>query len=188
MNADFWADVLVVIHLAYVGFVVVGLVAIFAGMLLRWQWIRNPWFRWTHLAMILIVAGEAIVDFECPLTTWEKALRYRSWAMKIDPPLPQRVTSWWGSLGSPFGDSYVFWRVYDTWSPRYDNSETFVGRCLDTIMFPRLPEWAFTPIYIGFALVVAGTFVLAPPRRRKKATEPSVLPKTDSEIKTACSP
>jgi hypothetical protein len=69
------ADVVVALHLAYVGFVVFGQLAIFLGVLLRWQWIRNPWFRWVHLAMITIVAVEAILDITCPLTTWEYNLR-----------------------------------------------------------------------------------------------------------------
>jgi hypothetical protein len=171
--AEFWANVLVAVHLAYVGYVLIGLLAIFIGLLLRWQWVRNPWFRWTHLVMIVIVAGEAIVDFECPLTTWERRLRYQAFAMTIEPPLPHRVASWSGLLASPLGNgSLMAWpQVWNTWCPHH-SSETFVGRCLDTIMFPKLPDWAFTPIYIGFALVVLLTFVFAPPRGRKKAAPP----------------
>ena len=69
------ADVLVGIHLAYCSFVVFGQLAIMIGWPLGWNWIRNPWFRVAHLAMILIVAFEAVIDFECPLTTWERDLR-----------------------------------------------------------------------------------------------------------------
>ena len=69
------ADVVVAVHMAYVSFVVFGQLAIFLGVLLRWQWIRNPWFRWVHLAMITIVAVEAVLDITCPLTTWEYNLR-----------------------------------------------------------------------------------------------------------------
>jgi hypothetical protein len=72
----FLADLIVFIHVAYVGFVVVGLLLILAGILFRWQWIRNPWFRSIHLLMILVVAFEAVIDFECPLTTWEGQLRH----------------------------------------------------------------------------------------------------------------
>lgn len=43
---------------------------------------------------------------------------------------------------------------------------TFIGRCLHNILFYDLPPWAFTAAYIGFALVVLLTLVLAPPRRR----------------------
>ena len=69
------ADIVVFVHLLYVGYVVVGLLFILIGWPLKWSWIRNPWFRGTHLAMILIVAAEAMVSFECPLTTWEHQLR-----------------------------------------------------------------------------------------------------------------
>lgn len=72
------ADLLVGVHLAYVGYVVIGLVLIVLGICLGWGWVRNPWFRWTHLLAILVVAVEAVIEFECPLTTWENTLRY--WA------------------------------------------------------------------------------------------------------------
>jgi hypothetical protein len=72
----FLADVLVGIHVAYVLFVVLGLVAIVVGACLRWQWSRNPWFRCIHLLMITIVAVEAIFNIKCPLTDWEDQLRH----------------------------------------------------------------------------------------------------------------
>jgi hypothetical protein len=71
----FLADLIVGLHVAYVGFVIVGLLLILFGILLHWQWIRNPWFRLVHLLMILIVAFEALYDVTCPLTTWENDLR-----------------------------------------------------------------------------------------------------------------
>jgi hypothetical protein len=69
------ADVVVAIHVAYVSYVVFGQLAIFAGVVLRWQWIRNIWFRITHLAMMTIVALEAMLNIKCPLTVWECQLR-----------------------------------------------------------------------------------------------------------------
>lgn len=71
----FWADVIVALHAAYVGFVVVGELIIVVGALCRWRWVRNPWFRLVHLAMIAIVAYEALFHINCPLTDWEYALR-----------------------------------------------------------------------------------------------------------------
>jgi hypothetical protein len=58
-----------------VSFVVFGQLAIWAGVLWRWQWIRNPWFRWIHLAMMTIVGLEAVFGLTCPLTRWEADLR-----------------------------------------------------------------------------------------------------------------
>jgi hypothetical protein len=61
-----------------VSYVIIGELAILVGLFCRWEWIRNPWFRWTHLTAILIVAVEAILGITCPLTDWEDALR--EWA------------------------------------------------------------------------------------------------------------
>lgn len=69
------ADVVVIAHMAYVLFVIIGFLLTLVGCLFRWQWIRNPWFRGIHLAMILIVVAEAWLGIVCPLTTWEHHLR-----------------------------------------------------------------------------------------------------------------
>ena len=69
------ADLIVVIHLGYVFYVVGGLIAILIGMGRGRKWIRNPWFRVTHLLAILIVITEIILKFNCPLTTWEMSAR-----------------------------------------------------------------------------------------------------------------
>lgn len=69
------ADLIVVFHLGYVAFVVVGLLVVWLGVLLRWTWVRRPAFRVPHLVCTLIVPIEALNDFECPLTTWERNLR-----------------------------------------------------------------------------------------------------------------
>jgi hypothetical protein len=69
------ADVIVVLHAAYVAFVVLGQLAILVGILCRWTWIRRPGFRWTHLTAISIVVFEAWLGIVCPLTTLEAWLR-----------------------------------------------------------------------------------------------------------------
>jgi hypothetical protein len=69
------ADFVVVVHLAYVAFVVLGQLVIVAGAALRWQWIHNLSFRLTHFAAIVVVALEAVFGIECPLTVWEDRLR-----------------------------------------------------------------------------------------------------------------
>lgn len=69
------ADAIVAVHVAYVSYVVVGQLLIWLGLAMRWQWVRNPWFRWTHLIAIVIVGTEAILDIECPLTRWERHFR-----------------------------------------------------------------------------------------------------------------
>ncbi len=69
------ADLIVVAHAAYASFVVLGLVAVLVGSALRWRWVRNPWFRSIHIAMIGIVVAEAFAGIPCPLTVWEARLR-----------------------------------------------------------------------------------------------------------------
>jgi polyferredoxin len=69
------ADAIVVVHAAYVSFVVFGLLAIVFGVLLGKSWARNFWFRTVHLTMIAIVVAEALCGIPCPLTVWEDRLR-----------------------------------------------------------------------------------------------------------------
>jgi hypothetical protein len=69
------ADVILVVHFAFVAFVILGLLAVWAGRLLRWSWVRNFWFRLAHVLAIGIVAAEALGGVICPLTTWEARLR-----------------------------------------------------------------------------------------------------------------
>ena len=69
------ADLLVAFHTVYVGFVVVGQLLILIGLVCRWPWVRNPWFRIIHLLCIGVVAAEASCGVTCPLTLWERDLR-----------------------------------------------------------------------------------------------------------------
>jgi len=69
------ADAIVGIHILYVAYIVAGLVLILVGLRRKWNWVRNSWFRLTHLVAILIVIYEIIVRANCPLTTWEMQLR-----------------------------------------------------------------------------------------------------------------
>jgi len=73
----FGADLILFFHLSYVGYVVFGLLLILLGWWRGWSWIRNPWFRATHLVAILIVAVSAWFHIDCPLTVIENDLRAR---------------------------------------------------------------------------------------------------------------
>ena len=72
------ADLVLVVHAAFVTFVVVGLLLIWIGQVRRWGFVRNFWFRVAHLAAIGVVAAESVSGFVCPLTTWEDRLRLRA--------------------------------------------------------------------------------------------------------------
>jgi len=69
------ADLVLVFHFFIAGFIVLGLILVWAGALAGWRWIRNPWFRYLHLAAIAFVAAEALLGAACPLTVWEDLLR-----------------------------------------------------------------------------------------------------------------
>ena len=69
------ADLLLVFHFLVAGFIVTGLILVWVGALAGWSWIRNPWFRYLHLAAIAFVAAEALLGLACPLTIWEDLLR-----------------------------------------------------------------------------------------------------------------
>jgi uncharacterized protein DUF2784 len=71
------ADLVTVIHAAYVAVVVVGFVAILVGWAAGWHWVRNFYFRLVHLAMIGLVCAEALAGVTCPLTIWENMLRVK---------------------------------------------------------------------------------------------------------------
>ncbi len=132
------ADLVVAFHLGYVSYVVVGQLIIWIGLIFRWSWIRNPWFRWTHLLAILAVALEAVCSITCPLTSWEFELR-RMAGQEVE-------------------------------------ESTFIGLLFHNILFWDLPPWAFTAMYIGFAALVLGTFVFAPPRWRWRKGVPAASP------------
>jgi polyferredoxin len=69
------ADFVLVLHFCIAGFIVLGLILVWIGALAGWAWVRNPWFRYLHLAAIAFVALEALAGMMCPLTVWEDALR-----------------------------------------------------------------------------------------------------------------
>lgn len=74
------ADAILIVHVLFVGFVVLGLTAIYLGLLLRWSWVRNIWFRVLHLAGIGIVVLQSWLGVICPLTTWEMVVREKAGA------------------------------------------------------------------------------------------------------------
>ena len=59
------ADALLLLHLAFVVFVLLG-------GLLAWRWPRMPWLHLPALAWGVLVE---VADLGCPLTRWENALR-----------------------------------------------------------------------------------------------------------------
>lgn len=69
------ADTILVIHFAFVVFVVFGFVLILLGLVARWPWVQNRIFRIAHLLAIAAVVLQAWLGQLCPLTIWENKLR-----------------------------------------------------------------------------------------------------------------
>lgn len=95
------ADAVLVLHAAFVVFVVLGLALIYAGAR-RWQWVRNPWFRAAHLAAIGIVMAQSWIGMICPLTTLEQALR--TWAGE---------STYTGGFIAHWLERLLYWQVPD---------------------------------------------------------------------------
>lgn len=65
------ADAVLIIHAAFVCFVVFMLPCIAAGGALGWGWVRHYRLRVAHLAAIALVTVQTWVGAVCPLTTLE---------------------------------------------------------------------------------------------------------------------
>lgn len=75
MSNDLLADALLVLHALIVAFNVGALPLIWLGHFRKWCFVRNFYFRLSHLLLIGLVAAESLLGLMCPLTTWEEALR-----------------------------------------------------------------------------------------------------------------
>jgi hypothetical protein len=73
-----FADIILVLHVVFVLFVIFALPFIFIGKALHWRWVRNLWFRLTHVIAIGAVVIQAWIGVLCPLTTIEARLRVLS--------------------------------------------------------------------------------------------------------------
>ena len=74
----FLAEALVGLHLCVVLFMLLGFLGVCLGWPLGWSWIKNPWFRWSHLGIMLYIVLSALNNALCFLTHWEAALRARA--------------------------------------------------------------------------------------------------------------
>ena len=137
------ADVVVGLHLAYVAYVLLGQVFIVAAGTLKWSCGRNPWFRWTHITAIAVVAYEAVRGIRCPLSEWEEQLRALG-----------------GEAAALDGETFM---------GRVLHNLLFVDQYFTN---GTPPEGFFTTAYIAVLLIVVQAFLLYPPRafRRRAVT------------------
>ena len=107
------ADALLVVHFMIAAFIVLGLVAVWLGAALDWPWVRNPWFRYLHLAAIAFVAAEAVLGIACPLTVWEDLLRG---GRSMDGGAESFVARWVRALLFYQAPEWVFTSAYLAWT------------------------------------------------------------------------
>ena len=107
------ADTLLVVHFLIAGFIVLGLLAVWTGAALGWRWVRNPWFRYLHLAAIVFVAAEALLGIACPLTVWEDVLRG---GRSMDGGAESFVSRWLRALLFYRAPEWVFTTAYLAWA------------------------------------------------------------------------
>jgi Protein of Unknown function (DUF2784) len=71
----FLADAVLLVHCAFVAFVVLMVPLVYVGGVCHWAWVRYRWLRLVHLSGVLIVAVQSWVGVICPLTHLEDWLR-----------------------------------------------------------------------------------------------------------------
>jgi hypothetical protein len=68
------ADLVVIVHLIFAGFVIIGFFSLVIGSILGWVWTYGKRFRIGHLICVVFVALEALLGVICPLTLLENQL------------------------------------------------------------------------------------------------------------------
>ena len=98
MTAAVWqalADAVLVVHAAFVAFVVFGLVLIPVGHRCGWDVVNGLPFRLLHVVAIIVVALESWFGVDCPLTVLENELRLRGGAAAYQSSF---IEHWIGGL------------------------------------------------------------------------------------------
>jgi hypothetical protein len=60
------------------------------------------------------------------------------------------------------------WRLRDRAGQDFEGDISFVGRLIRKIIFIEIPDWGFTLMYVGFALLVVAVYILIRPNRRER--------------------
>ena len=77
-------------HVAIIIFNVAGLVVIPLGAWRGWAFVRIFWWRALHLAILAVVAVQALLARDCFLTLWQSALQRRAGETASGAPLIAR--------------------------------------------------------------------------------------------------
>jgi polyferredoxin len=115
-NGRMLADAILLVHAAFVLFVVGGLAATWLGLAQGWAWARNRVFRLAHLAAIAFVAAESLLGIACPLTVWEDALRGRDPGAESFVGRAVRAALYWDLPEAVFTAVYVAFALLVAWT------------------------------------------------------------------------
>lgn len=110
------ADAVLLVHAAFVAFVVGGLAAIWAGLAAGRAFARNRAFRLAHLGAIAFVAAESLLGIACPLTVWEDALRGRNPGAESFIGRAVRSILYWDLPEAVFTALYVGFALLVAWT------------------------------------------------------------------------
>ena len=113
MSAEFLyliaADAILLIHVLFVIFVVLGLLLVFAGKIFAWDWVHNFNFRLAHVVAIGVVVLQSWLGAICPLTVWEMNLREKAGDSVYEGSF---VTHWLQTLLYYRAEEWVFTLLY----------------------------------------------------------------------------
>ena len=96
MSSSFYtalAEAVLAFHLGVVLFNVFGLIAIPLGGWLGWSFVRVFWWRALHVALLALVAMQAVLGQVCFLTVWQAALLRRAGEAANDAPFIARIVN-----------------------------------------------------------------------------------------------
>ena len=88
------ADLVLALHVGVILFNLFGLVAVPLGAWRGWRFVRIPWWRALHLALLLGVAVQALAGRACLLTLWQAALTEAAGQAGDVRPLIRRWVEW----------------------------------------------------------------------------------------------
>ncbi len=103
------ADAILVVHFAFIAFVIGGEACVVVGYFRNWRWVRNRTFRVCHVLAIGIVVALAWADRICPLTVWENRLRHAAGGQSYSGTF---VEHWVGRLVYYDAPQWVFIVAY----------------------------------------------------------------------------
>ncbi|MEA2707918.1 MAG: hypothetical protein QOF78_519 [Phycisphaerales bacterium] len=104
------AELVLITHVAFIAFVLGGLIVTWTGIFCGWRWVRGFGFRAAHLLAIGFVVVQAYFGIVCPLTVLENNLRVRGGQEAYGPR--GFITHWLHNLIFFDAPSWVFTLCY----------------------------------------------------------------------------